>query len=78
MDINRKGGYITCWVCGRPLPKNRAMWIRRGGRYVPVHRECDFERHNAKRVDFMLGAVFTIVSHEKGSGSHEARRGKRR
>ena len=65
MDINGKDGY-TCWVCGRPIPKDRAMWIRRGGRYVPI-----------QRTDFIFGVAFTIVFHKKGSGNHEARGRKR-
>ena len=76
MDINRKDGY-TCWVCGRPIPKDRAMWIRRGGRYVPVHRECDFEGYRIQRTDFIFGVAFTIVFRKKGSESREARGRKR-
>lgn len=76
MDINGKDGY-TCWACGRPIPKDRAMWIRRGGRYVPIHRECDFEGYRIQRTDFIFGVAFTIVFRKKGSGSHEARGRKR-
>ena len=60
--------YVTCAVCHGALKRGRASAVRRGGRYYPVHRECDFQSVRMKKIEYLGGTVFTLVPRDKKGG----------